>query len=130
MNSKISYLLLIGALFLTFPAQASSVKNGLETKLVLEKVKNDNFVNLPLKSQSEQDTADTKPLPKIKIKNEAHSPLPKIQRDLIADFNANLGIIKAEVRSQTFTRRPAALPRGRYFRPLNSKLGAEISKKF
>ncbi|WP_026941785.1 hypothetical protein [Hellea balneolensis] len=117
-------------LILTPSAKASSPENRSEQNHILEKVTQDEFVNLPLDLTVEQNQEHTEKRFDRTAQNASEPNMLRLQRGFIADFDANVGIIKEHTTQQHMHTRSAALPRGRYFRPLNSKLGAAISKKF
>lgn len=56
--------------------------------------------------------------------------ISKIKYNFTDGIEADLGLVKTTNAKIKFKTRSAALPRGRYFKPINSKLGAKLSTKF
>jgi len=128
---KTSPLLFIITLMLSSaPSLAYSDSEDAVDKAIIEAVTEASFLTLPMDVELENGF-DGEAV-KLKANEDIISAnvTQKIQSDLTDEFKANLGIIRTDPMIQRIETRPASLPRGREFMPLDSKLGAGISSKF
>jgi len=112
------------------PSLAYSDSEDAVDKAIIEAVTEASFLTLPMDVELENGF-DGEAV-KLKANEDIISAnvTQKIQSDLTDEFKANLGIIRTDPMIQRIETRPASLPRGREFMPLDSKLGAGISSKF
>lgn len=125
-----SLLLFVTLLLSAAPALASSDSEGAVDKAIIEAVTETSFLTLPMNVELENGFDEEAVKLKASEDITSASVTQKIQSDLTDEFKANLGIIRTDPMVQRIETRPASLPRGREFMPLDSKLGAGISSKF
>lgn len=125
-----SLLLFVTLLLFAAPVLASSDGEDEVDKAIIEAVTETNFLTLPMDVELENGFDGEAVKLKASEDITSDSATQKFQSELTDDFKANLGIIRNDPMIQRIETRPASLPRGREFMPLDSKLGAGISSKF
>ncbi len=118
-----AFLVLMGG-----TAHANQNNEAETTEPVVDLVQKKDFVYIPLKI-----VLRVEEVPRIEkdLSDEFETVIiGKIGYDLVEDIDANIGLLKTDNVDSRYGIESGALPRGRYFEPLNSKLGAGISRKF
>lgn len=131
MKNKVTYLstIILSTLAISSgAAHATATTQSSETKPVVKIVQNESFVSIPLITDiTINDAAELE----LELSEDFETDyISKIEYDIFGNMDAKLGLIKSKNVKSRYKTRPAIHPRGRYFKPLNSKLGASVSSKF
>ena len=113
---------------ITSAAQASENRTPNPASNIVSPEDTIGIISIPLDR-----TLDIKPVQKMErdVPTEYDTDyISKITYDLFGNIDADIGVLKTKHVKSRYRVRPALQPRGRYFKPPNSKLGAGISSKF
>ena len=117
---------------LIFVTSASAFANSSQareqTTPILDIIQEDDFIAMPIDVDITFDKAIVVDRETPDAFDEEY--ITQINYDILGEFDADFGLIKTRNTSERYRVKSGALPRGRYFKPDNSKLGAGISRKF
>lgn len=127
-NVKNILKLTVAALLISGPAYASETQDPVVPESAVDTSQKVEFVFIPLDTNFK-----IKKLPQLnrELSDEYETDyISKIEYDLLGNMEADLGVVKTKNVKSRYRVRSGALPRGHYFKPVNSKLGAKLSTKF
>lgn len=108
--------------------ETNKTKDLQELRPVVSTSQAKDIIYIPLNTNFEVEN-----LPRLeRDRQEAYraSYVTKIEYQLPGNIKANVGVVETKTIKRDYITKPASLPRGRYFKPINSALGAKLSSKF